>query len=254
MDWLTHLLGSHSVAGDLLVLLIVAAAGLALGQLQFRGVGLGVGGVLFAGLAFGHFGLTAAPEVLEFVQEFGLILFVFSIGLQVGPGFVDSLRRHGLILNTMAASVVGLGVALTVAVHFFAGVETPAAVGLFSGATTNTPSLAAAVQALKERDADRISRLPASAVPAAKAAAIEATKLPGLGYAVAYPFGIVGIIAAMLLLQALFRIDPRKELAELAASEASSRPKLARRTLEITNPNLPGLTVAQIPGFADLDA
>ena len=155
-----------------LVLALVAGLGLALGSVKVKGVGLTTAGVLFVGLFLGHLGVSVEPAVLEFARDFGLILFVTSIGLQVGPGFVSSLRRSGLKLNLLAAAVVLSGVALAAAAHLLLGVELPAVVGILSGATTNTPSLAAAQQALKE-------------VAGEAAAAARAATLPPLGYAVA---------------------------------------------------------------------
>jgi putative transport protein len=238
MTWMQQLFNDPStVAHTVLILSLVAAAGLALGTLQAYGVGLGVAGVLFAGLAFGHFRFQIDPRVLDFVREFGLILFVYSIGLQVGPGFLASLRKQGLPLNLMAAAIVLLGVAVTLVIYFafMDRSQAPAVVGLFSGATTNTPSLAAAQQALKD----------VQGVPP------EAMKLPGLAYAVAYPFGIVGIIVAMLLTRAIFRINPKEEAALLTRLQAAETDNLARVNLEITNPNLQGLRLGQVPTLAE---
>ncbi|HOI09733.1 MAG TPA: hypothetical protein PK313_04560, partial [Myxococcota bacterium] len=150
MDWLIALATGHSVAHSVLVLAAVVAAGLALGAVRVRGLSLGVGGVLFAGLAFGHFGWTIDAELMEFVREFGLILFVYAVGLQVGPGFVSSLRKQGLWLNLFAATIVVGGTAAALAIAAAARIDLPAAVGMLSGAVTNTPSLGAAQQALAE--------------------------------------------------------------------------------------------------------
>src|SRR5690606_4267576 len=158
--------------------------------IRIRGINLGIAGVLFSGLIFGHlygrFGLEGGEiegglnaHVLHFAMEFGLILFVYTIGVQVGPGFLASLRKQGLPLNLMASSIVMLGAVITAGIHYLGEVETPAAVGLFSGATTNTPSLGAAQQALK----DKLAEDP-SVTPEQIAAQV---RQPGLGYAVAYP-------------------------------------------------------------------
>ena len=147
MEWITVLFREDSVAHAVLILSLVIALGLGLGSVRVFGISLGVAGVLFSGLIFGHLGLTIHHEVLEFAREFGLILFVFTIGLQVGPGFFASLKRQGLSMNLLAASIVVFGALITVAIHYLAAVSVPAAAGLFSGATTNTPSLAAAGQA-----------------------------------------------------------------------------------------------------------
>jgi putative transport protein len=228
------LLDGTSAAGAVLVLSLVAALGLALGAVRFRGVGLGIAGVLFVGLAFGHLGVHVEEPTREFVRELGLVFFVYSIGLQVGPGFLASLRRHGLRLNVLAGSVVVLGVATALALRFAGGIEPAALVGLLSGATTNTPSLAAAQQALKEAVAD----------PAGRA---MAAKMPGLGYAVAYPFGVLGIILVMVAVRVAFRVSVRKEAEDLERSRAAEVPPLARANLEVANPNLAGMALEKVP-------
>ncbi len=231
MNVINQLLFGNSIAHIVFVIAIVAALGLALGSLQVKGVGLGIAGVLFSGLAIGHFGITIPKEVLDFAREFGLILFVYTIGMQVGPGFFASLRKQGLPLNIMAAAIVLLGSAITVCIARFANVPMAAAVGLFSGATTNTPSLGAAQEAIRS--------LPNVVAGAAS--------LPGLGYAVAYPFGIVGIIVTMLLLRAVFQINLKKETADLLNASGTKPAKLTRANLLVTNANLEGRRLDQIP-------
>ena len=229
-----HLLDGSTAAGAVLVLSLVAALGLALGSFKVRGLGLGIAGVLFAGIAFGHFGVRVDDRTREFAREFGLVLFVYSIGLQVGPGFFASLRRHGLRLNLLAGAVVLLGVATALVLHFAGGIAPAVVVGLLSGATTNTPSLAAAQQALKESLGDG-------------AAFAAAAKLPGLGYAVSYPFGVLGIILVMLGVRAAFRIALRGEADELERSRAAEAPPLARANLEVANPNLVDMPLEKVP-------
>lgn len=237
--WLTELFyNPHhreavEVAQSVLVIGLVAAAGLFLGTVKVFRISLGIGGVLFAGLLFGHLGFRINPQILHFAREFGLILFVYTIGMQVGPGFLSSLRRNGLPLNLMAASIVLLGVAITVAIALvaFDKPDRAVAVGLFSGATTNTPSLAAARQALKD-------------VPSAPAG-LPATL--GNAYAVAYPFGILGIIFAMLLIRGVFRINTQKEGELLAALSSKDASKLETLNLELKNPNLDGLAIRDVP-------
>jgi Predicted permease len=236
MDWLVQLIHGESIAHAVLVLSAVAALGLAIGSLKIKGIGLGIAGVLFSGLAIGHFGIRISPGVLEFAREFGLILFVYTIGIQVGPGFFASLRRQGLPLNLMAASIVVLGALIALGIAKLANVPMAAAVGLFSGATTNTPSLGAAQEAIRS--------LPD--------AAADASALPGLGYAVAYPFGIVGIILTMLLLRALFRVDLKKETASLLAASGTRASKLARLNILVTNSNIEGLRIDQLPMLESL--
>jgi len=238
MQWLTELLTGDTVAHAVLVIALVAAAGIGLGSIKVRGVGLGIAGVLFSGLVFGHFKITINHEVLEFCREFGLILFVYTVGLQVGPGFFASLRKQGLQLNGMAAFIVISGALIAVGLYHFGGIPLPAAVGLFSGATTNTPSLAAAQQALKD-------------VPSLAGA--EHAKLPGLAYAVSYPFGIMGIIITMGLVRYFFRISPAVEAEVFERASASLRPAMDRANYEVTNPNLNGLNLSQIPGINNLN-
>ncbi len=232
MHWLTQLFVNPSPVQAVAVIGLVATVGLALGRLRIRGVRLGVGGVLFSGLAAGHFGLSLEHHVLEFVREFGLILFVYAIGMQVGPGFVDSLRRRGLRLNAMAALIVLLGAGIAAALHLWGGLPLATAVGLYSGATTNTPSLAAASQAFRE-----------GAAGVAETAVAQA----GLGYAVAYPFGIVGIILAMLAIRAMFRIDPARETRQLEEQMQRLHPPLASMTIETTVPELLGTPLGRLP-------
>lgn len=236
MSWFNQLIHGESIAHVVFVISIVATLGLALGSLKIKGIGLGIAGVLFSGLAIGHLGITIPHEVLEFAREFGLILFVYTIGIQVGPGFFASLRKQGLPLNMMAASIVLLGAAITVLIAKLGGVSMAAAVGLFSGATTNTPSLGAAQEAIRS--------LPN--VPEGSAA------LPGLGYAVAYPFGIIGIILTMLVIRAIFRVDLKKETAELLSTSGAKAAKLSRLNLLVTNANLDGRRLDELPVFASL--
>lgn len=186
---------TQPVAYAVLILSGIAVCGLAIGHIRIRGVRLGVAGVLFAGILFGHFRLGLPAEILAFVRDFGLILFVYTIGIQVGPGFLTSLRRQGLPLNALAAAIVVFGALLTIGTSKLLHIDMAAAVGLFSGATTNTPSLGAAQEALKQMPgigADRAS-------------------LAAVGYAAAYPFGIIGIILAMVILRSALRIDPAAE-------------------------------------------
>lgn len=228
------LLDGTTAAGAVLILALVAASGLALGAVRVRGLGLGIAGVLFAGLALGHLGVSIDARTLDFARELGLILFVYSIGLQVGPGFLASLRRHGLRLNALAASVVLLGVATALALHFVGGIGAPALAGILSGATTNTPSLAAAQQALKQVLSDPAERE-------------RLARLPGIGYAVAYPFGVVGIILVMVALRAVFRVAVAREAEELQRGLDAETPRPVRANLEVANPNLVGLPLEKVP-------
>jgi putative transport protein len=234
LSWLWELLATQSVASAILILSLVAALGLALGSVPLGGISLGIGGVLFAGLAFGYLGFQVDPHILHFVKEFGLILFIFTMGMQVGPGFFSSLRQQGLKLNALGAAIVLLGTLLTFGLVIITGLPMETAVGLYAGATTNTPALGAAQEAL----------LSVTANPAAQP--------PSVGYAVAYPFGIVGIILSMLLLRRMFHIDPMAEAKVFEEKQWGRQASLVRRNLRINNPNLEGLTIQQIPGIDTL--
>ena len=228
---------TQPVAWAVLVLSAVAIIGLAIAGIKVRGVGIGIAGVLFAGILLGHLGFTINHDIMEFVREFGLILFVFTIGLQLGPSFFASMRSHGLKLNALAASVVLLGVGVTLAVASLAGIDVFSAVGLFSGATTNTPSLGAAQQTVSV-----LAAQPGNETLAARAV------LPALAYAVGYPVGVFGIIGVMLFLRGVFRVDPVREAAEFRAEQQKGIEPLVRMNLVVENPNLDGLEVGDVPG------
>lgn len=258
---------SSSLESSLLVISLVVAIGLAIGSIAIRGVRIGVAGILFSGLMFAQFGLVLNQTVLGFSREFGLVLFVFATGLSIGPGFFNALYRHGIGLNCLAAGVVGLGVLITVMFISMAGFSVPIAVGLFCGATTNTPSLAAASQALSDRPPgdEEARRALAQVVPdhplvllsgtlsegERKQLLDEVAKLPGMAYAVSYPGGVFGIIAAILLLRWTFKIKPTAEAAELHELHRATS-TLEKMHICITNPNLAGITIAHIPAIQDL--
>jgi putative transport protein len=232
MDWLLQMHTAQPVAHAIGVLALVCVAGMAIGSLKVRGVGLGTAGVLFAGILTGYFGKPVDHATLEFVKEFGLILFVFTIGLQLGPGFLAALRQQGLALNALAATVVLLGALTAPALGWLHGIDPAAVLGLLSGATTNTPSLGAAQQTL--------TTLPGVSP--------DRQELPALAYAVTYPVAIAGIIGTLLALKGLFRIDPLKEAEAFAAEQRRGAEPLERRTLIVENPNLEGVAVEAIPG------
>jgi putative transport protein len=232
MNWLREMSVAQPVAWSVLVLMLVAVAGLALASIKVKGVGLGIAGVLFAGIIFGHFGFRIEQEILEFVREFGLILFVFTIGLQLGPGFFASLRKSGLKLNVLAAAVVVLGALIAVGVAHLSGGDIVAALGLFSGATTNTPSLGATQTMLRSMTGGYADQ----------------AGIPALAYAVAYPGGVFGIITVLLLLRTVFRVNPEKEAELFRAEEKSGVEPLERMNLVVENSNVENLTLGQVPG------
>ncbi len=222
------------VASTILVYATVAVLGLALATVTVRGIGIGITGVLFAGIFMAALGFEVDHSVVEFVREFGLVLFVFMIGLQLGPGFFASLRSDGLRLNLVAVGIVVSGGIMTAAMGAVLGIVPAASVGLFSGSTTNTPSLGAAQETI-----------------AASGIAGAPVDLPALSYAVSYPVGILGIITAMLVLRRLFGVDAAAEAR--AASAARLRPEdvPARKTLVVENPALEGVAIEDVPGLKE---
>jgi putative transport protein len=235
MEWLAQ----HGVTGigaSLLVIAVVIAGGLAFGHLRVRGIGLGVAGVLFAGLVVGHFGFVPPVGSLELLRDLGLILFVYAIGAQLGPGFFESLRHGGVRLNALAAFVAVGGVVVAAVGARVLQLDVAGVVGVLAGATTNTPSLGAAQQVLDGMTAVDDAR----------------RGLPSLGYAVAYPFGVVGIIGSLVALRAVFRIDPRAEAEALLRARAAEHPPVQRRAFVVENRNIDGLAIRDLPGLAGL--
>jgi putative transport protein len=232
MSWLFELPKTQPIAHAIGVLAFVCVVGMALGSLKFRGIGLGTSGVLFAGILVGHFSEAVDHHTLDFVKEFGLILFVFTIGLQLGPGFLAALRQQGVKMNALAAAIVLLGAISAPLIGWLAQFDPAAVLGIFSGASTNTPSLGAATQTL--------GTLP-NVAP-------DRLTLPALAYAVTYPTAIVGIIGMLILLKKIFRIDAVREAEEFAARNRRVVEPLERRTLVVTNPNLDGVRLDAVPG------
>ena len=230
------------MAWAVLVFSFVAVLGLALAHLKVRGVGIGIAGVLFAGIVLGHMGVVIEPGILEFVREFGLILFVFTIGLQLGPSFFASLRNTGIKLNALAALIVVSGAVVAITYGWITGMDPFSSVGLFSGATTNTPSLGAAQQTVGV-----LAKSTGSEVTADRAS------LPALAYAVGYPVGIFAIILTLLVIRYFFRIDPEKEAAEFKAEQQKGMDPLIRMNLAVENPNLEGIRVADLPGRREMN-
>lgn len=232
MNWLTDIFLKDSTAHAVLVLALVISAGILVGKIRVRGVSFGIAGVLFVGILAAHLGLGIDPGTADFVKDFGLILFVYSIGLQVGPGFFASLQRQGLAVNLLAAAVVLLGVGLAVALGRLFSLPAGALVGLLAGAVTNTPSLGAAQQALVE-------------VAGGSAAA---ARQAGLAYAVAYPFGVIGVILGMILIRRVFRISLGEERAACEQAQAGVFPAPESVSLEVANPQLDGRPLSALAG------
>ena len=236
MDWLIDLFAKPSVGQQVLALSLTAAIGIMLGKVKVKGVSLGGAGALFVGILLGHIGMRIEPSVLHFMQEFGLILFVYTIGMQVGPGFIDSIKRHGLVLNILAVSIVLLGVLATVLIYFTTNMHdnVPVLIGMLCGAVTNTPSLGAANSALT-------------------AAGVDAS-LTGVGYAVAYPFGVIGIILVMILVRVFFKQKPDTAAAEYQKEIAEQSKEIMSCTLRVDNVNLVGCKIKDIPGLTSSGA
>ena len=226
----------YGVAHTILLLAFVIGIGLYLGRFKLKGISLGSTWILFMGILMGHLGFQADLDVLHFVKEFGLILFVFSIGLQVGPGFFHSLRQGGIKMNLLAVMNILLAVAVTYAISAISGEDLPALVGVMSGAVTNTPGLGAAQQTFID-----VSVAGGSSTLAAG----EASELLASAYAVAYPIGVVGVIAVIVLFKGLFKIDHQKELAALKSQEDVTE-KARRMHVEVENPAIFGKRLTDI--------
>ncbi len=226
------LLTQRDAAGAIFILAIVIASGLYLGKFKIKGISIGSTWILFMGILLGHFGLRINPVMLGFIKDFGLILFVFAIGLQVGPGFFHSFRKDGLPMNLMAAGLVVLAVATTYLIHLISGENLGIMTGIMSGAVTNTPGLGAAQQTLTDAAA-------ASEEVSAAAGGIASA------YAVAYPLGVLGAIGVLLFAKAIFRIDPQKEGVTRSEKDEGSAYRMA---CKVENPALFGKTLHNLMG------
>lgn len=221
------------------LLALVAVIGLWIGHFKIKGVGLGIGGVLFGGILVAHFttqyGIKLDTHTLHFVQEFGLILFVYTIGIQVGPGFFASLRQSGLTLNGLGILIVVLGALVTILIYKLADIPLDVALGIYSGAVTNTPSLGAGQQILSELGMS------------------QTTSNMGMAYAMAYPFGICGILLSMWLIRLFFKIKVDEEAVNFEKESGHDKEALKSMSLKVTNTNLNGIHLIEIPGFDDED-
>lgn len=240
MSWLTELImDNNSIAHAIFLYALVIAFGVILGKIKIFGVSLGVTFVLFVGILVGHLQLTVNTEILHFIREFGLILFIFSIGLQVGPGFFSSFKRGGLILNGLAVLIILLNIAVALAIYFgFGDINISNLVGVLSGAVTNTPGLGAAQQTLTE-------------VAGTNAATADSIKGMAMGYAAAYPLGVLGIILSMILVKAIFRINLDKEQENLNHENEQSQLQPHVITLQVTNALIFNHTVKQVHDVID---
>jgi len=227
------------IAITISLLALVAVTGLWIGHWKIKGVGFGVGGVLFGGIIVAHFtnqyGLKLDTHTLHFVQEFGLILFVYTIGIHVGPGFFSSLRRSGLKLNGFAFLIVLLGGITVVFIHKLANVPLDIILGIYSGAVTNTPSLGAGQQILSELGMN------------------STTETMGMAYAMAYPFGICGILLSMWLIRLFFKVNVDEEERNFKQESGHDKESLTAMDIKVTNKNLDGLCLIDVPGFGTGD-
>lgn len=232
MEWLTNLFtpGMTSIASTLVLYSFVIAAGIYLGKIKFFGVSLGVTFVLFVGIVLGQIGYTVDPNTLKFVRELGLILFIFSIGLQVGPGFFSSFKHGGVELNCLAVGAICLNVLIVVLIYYFGNIDDKAAlVGVMSGAITNTPGLAAAQQTVSSM-----------------ADGVEQANVMAQGYAAAYPLGVVGIILSMFVVKGIFSIKVPAEAQKIEEESSNAQLKPYLLTLRVTNKLVDGRTMQQL--------
>ena len=237
MNWLQDLLTNpNSIAHIVALYAFVIAAGVLLGKIKFFGISLGVTFVLFVGILAGHFGFTGNPAILSFVQDFGLSLFVFCIGLQVGPSFFSSFKRGGITLNLLAVGIVFLNIAVALILYFAlqGRVDIPMMVGILCGAVTNTPGLGAANEALQQLH-------------------YQGPEI-AMGYACAYPLGVMGIILSMIIIRYICRVDVLRDSDEIQKEEeANPHMKPYTISLKVQNEALSGKTLSQVQNFLARD-
>ena len=224
MNWLYELFTEHTFIQAVMILSIICAAGLALGKIKIKGISLGVTFVFFAGIIAGHFGIKINPEMLAIAQNFGLILYIYALGLQVGPGFFSSFKHGGIKLNLLSIGLLLIGSLMAMAIHWTTGTSLPDTVGLLAGSVTNTPMLGAGQQALIQMD------------PGNQQAANDMA----MACAVAYPFGLIGMIISVLILKQLFAPKDDKK------ADATSSDNTFVAEYQISNPAIFGKTIMEI--------
>lgn len=232
MNWINDLLWGEGIGHSILLLSFVIAVGIQLGKIKVFGVSLGITLVLFVGIILGHFGFTINHNVIHFFKEFGLILFVYSVGMQVGPGFFSSFKQGGITLNMLACGIVFLGVLTAVILHYATGIPMPTMVGILSGAVTNTPGLGAAQQAFSDMHGVSDNTI-------------------ALGYAVAYPLGVIGIILSIILIKYIFRVSFDKENEQLNSEDSSHTNEAKPISLIVKNPAIFNKTVAELSNLLE---
>lgn len=232
MNWINELIWGQGVGHSILLLSFVIALGIQLGKIKIFGVSLGITFVLFVGIIMGHFGITINPHVIHFFQEFGLILFVYSVGMQVGPGFFSSFRQGGITLNMLACGVIFLGVLTTIVIHYMTNIPMPTMVGILSGAVTNTPGLGAAQQAFSDMHGVSDNSIP-------------------MGYAVAYPLGVIGVILSTIIIRYVFRVSFQKENEMLEKEDNSHANGAIPISLVVKNPAIFNKKVREISSLLE---
>ena len=232
MNWINDLLWGEGIGHSILLLSFVIAAGIQLGKIKVFGVSLGITLVLFVGIILGHFGFTINHNVIHFFKEFGLILFVYSVGMQVGPGFFSSFKKGGITLNMLACGIVFLGVVTAIILHYATGIPMPTMVGILSGAVTNTPGLGAAQQAFSDMYGSTYNTI-------------------ALGYAVAYPLGVIGIILSIIFIRYVFRVNFDKENEQLNNEDASHTNEAKPVSLIVKNPAVFGKSVGELSNLLE---
>ena len=234
MDWFHNLFFGTGIAHSIVVLSLAITLGISLGaKLKFKGITLGITWILFCAIACSHFGMRLDPLVESFAKDLGLILFVYSIGLQVGPSFFSGFGKGGLSLNMLALGVVALGCATAYLIHVISGEDIAVMTGVLFGAVTNTPGLGAAEQTYQD---------------------LTGTANPDIasGYAMAYPLGVVGIIFSLLVLRWLFRIKLEKEEEQVRAEKGEEQ-HITQFDIELTNPQVDGIRVRDLKLLTHVD-
>ncbi len=232
MEWLHELLFGTGIGHSILLVAIVIFVGIFLGKIKVAGISLGITWILFVGIILSHFGMRMDPHALHFLKEFGLILFVYSVGLQVGPGFFSSFKKGGIRLNLLAVSIVLLGVVITCILYAVTGLPVTTMVGILSGAVTNTPGLGAAQQAYFDMTGQEGSEI-------------------AMGYAVAYPLGVIGIIGAIILIRYIFRISFAQETENAQNALEEKEARATHVSILVRNPALFGKEICEVARLID---
>lgn len=227
MEWIYSLFFGSGIGHSILLIAVVIFIGIWLGKLKVAGISLGITWILFVGIIFSHFNMRMDPHALHFLKEFGLILFVYSVGLQVGPGFFASFKKGGVTLNLLAVMIVMLGVLITYIIYMVTGLPITTMVGILSGAVTNTPGLGAAQQAYFDMTGN------------------EGTTI-AMGYAVAYPLGVIGIILAIILIRYIFRVNFEKESETILNVQEEKAARATHVSILVKNPALFGMEVSEV--------